>query len=167
MEKFEKIAAKLFERGIEENDNPYSVTTKIMWWELFFNLNRNKSLIETLSQESILLDLFDAELSYHCENKNKIPIEGKLQKIKISFLTMLMKYFKENAQFSLKDINIKLSEDKYLDKQLIKEFKTFSKTLKAKPEHMKHLIREYQNYHNQVVIDIKNEMKEAETSTEY
>ena len=48
MEKFEKIATRLFEKAIEESDNPYSITSKIMWWELFYNLNRDKSLIEAL-----------------------------------------------------------------------------------------------------------------------
>jgi len=155
MEKFEKIATKLFEKAIEENDNPHSITSKIMWWELFYNLNRDKSLIEALSQESILLDLFDAELNYHCDNKNQIPIEGKLQKIKISFLNMLKKYFKENVSFSLEQTNIRINEKYYLDKQLIKEFNIFKDWAEKQPEKMKKLIKDYQVYHNQVVQDIK------------
>lgn len=165
MEKFEKIATRLFEKAIEENDNPYSITSKIMWWELFYNLNRDKSLIEALSQESILLDLFDAELSYHCDNKNQIPIEGKLQKIKISFLNMLKQYFKENISFSLEQTNIRINEKNYLDRQLIKEFNAFKEWAEQKPEKMKKLIKDYQIYHNQVVQDIKDEIKEAESST--
>lgn len=165
MEKFEKIATRLFEKAIEESDNPYSITSKIMWWELFYNLNRDKSLIEALSQESILLDLFDAELSYHCNNKNNIPIEVKLQKIKISFLNMLKKYLKENIPFSLEQAHIRINEQNHLDKQLIKEFNAFKKWAEQDPEKMKKLIKDYQIYHNQVVQDIKDEIKEAESST--
>ncbi len=165
MEKFEKIATRLFEKAIEESDNPYSITSKIMWWELFYNLNRDKSLIEALSQESILLDLFDAELSYHCNNKNNIPIEVKLQKIKISFLNMLKKYLKENIPFSLEQAHIRINEQNHLDKQLIKEFNVFKKWAEQDPEKMKKLIKDYQIYHNQVVQDIKDEIKEAESST--
>ena len=165
MEKFEKIATRLFEKAIEESDNPYSITSKIMWWELFYNLNRDKSLIEALSQESIILDLFDAELSYHCNNKNNIPIEVKLQKIKISFLNMLKKYLKENIPFSLEQAHIRINEQNHLDKQLIKEFNVFKKWAEQDPEKMKKLIKDYQIYHNQVVQDIKDEIKEAESST--
>ena len=78
---------------------------------------------------------------------------------------MLKKYFKENIPFSLEQAHIRINEQNHLDKQLIKEFNAFKKWAEQDPEKMKKLIKDYQIYHNQVVQDIKDEIKEAESST--